>query len=126
MPTELLRLGEDFSANKTVAATFDEQKANQDPAVTTALYYLADGFENPGGYTTEEITELHNEALLGSGPEERGPVYQEMMEKVAEEVYPNVTLCTLTTPFIANERVQGLEIYADATRQFRGVSIARD
>lgn len=126
VPKEILRLGEDFSVNKTAAASLSEQKANQDPAVTTAGYYLADGFENPGGYTTEEITELHNEALLGSGPEERGPVYQEMMEKVAEEVYPNVTLCTLTTPFIANERVQGLEIYADASRQFRGVSIARD
>jgi ABC-type transport system substrate-binding protein len=122
-PVEIAKLGEDFSVNKSVDATLSEQKAESDPSILTASYYLADGFNNPGGQTTEEITRLHAEAMNGATAEERAPAYAQLFEAVVEEAYPNVTLCHLTTPFAMNDTVRGVEIYADASRQFRGVGI---
>lgn len=122
-PVEIAKLGEDFSVNKSVDATLSEQKAESDPSMLTASYYLADGFNNPGGFTTDEITQLHFEAMAGATAEERAPAYARLFEAVAEEAYPNVTLCHLTTPFAMNGTVRGVEIYADASRQFRGAGI---
>ncbi|WP_219412404.1 ABC transporter substrate-binding protein [Pseudonocardia nigra] len=122
-PVEIAKLAEDFSVNKSADATLSEQKAESDPSILTASYYLADGFNNPGGYTTDEITRLHFEAMEGATAEERAPAYAQLFEAVVEEAYPNVTLCHLTTPFAMNDTVRGVEIYADAARQFRGVGI---
>jgi ABC-type transport system substrate-binding protein len=122
-PVEIAKLGEDFSVNKTADATLSEQKAESDPSILTASYYLADGFNNPGGHTTEEITRLHAEAMAAATAEERAPAYARLFEAVVEQAYPNVTLCHLTTPFAMNDTVRGVEIYADASRQFRGVGI---
>ncbi len=119
-PVEIAKLAEDFSVNKTADATLSEQKAEADPSLLTSSYYLANGFNNPGGYTTEEITRLHSEATVGATPEERAPAYAELFEAVVEEAYPNITLCNLTTPFAMNQQTKGVEIYADASRQFRG------
>jgi ABC-type transport system substrate-binding protein len=120
-PVEIAKLAEDFSVNKTTDATLSEQKAEADPGILTSSYYLADGFNNPGGYTTDEITRLNTEAKKGATPEERAPAYAELFEAVVEEAYPNITLCNLTTPFAMNDQVKGVEIYADASRQFRAV-----
>lgn len=120
-PVEIAKLAEDFNVNKTADASLSEQKAEADPSILTASYYLADGFNNPGGYTTEEITRLHQEAMKGATPEERAPAYAELFDAVVEEAYPNVTLCHLTTPFVMNDQTKGVEVYADASRQFRGV-----
>ncbi|TQM02128.1 ABC transporter substrate-binding protein [Pseudonocardia kunmingensis] len=122
-PVEIAKLAEDFSVNKSADATLSEQKAESDPSILTASYYLADGFNNPGGFTTEEITRLHAEAMAGATADERRPAYAQLFEAVTEEAYPNVTLCHLTTPFAMNDTVRGVEIYADASRQFRGAGI---
>jgi ABC-type transport system substrate-binding protein len=122
-PVDINKLAEDFSVHKNVDATLSEQKAQSDPSILTADYYLTDGFENPGGYTTDEITRLHHEAMKGATAEERAPVYAKLFKAVAEEAYPNITLCHLTTPFAMNSKVVGVEIYTDGARQFRGVGI---
>ncbi len=122
-PAEIERLSEDFSVKKNVDAIFFEQKAEADPSITTAQYYLKGGFNNPGGYTTKEITRLHNQAMQGATPEERSAAYARLFKTVVDEAYPNVTVGVLTTPFAANDTVNNLDVYTDASRQFRGVSI---
>jgi len=122
-PVEIAKLAEDFSVNKSADATLSEQKAESDPSILTASYYLADGFNNPGGFTTDEITRLHAEAMAGATADERRPTYAQLFEAVTEQASPNVTLCHLTTPFAMNDTVRGVEIYADASRQFRGAGI---
>jgi ABC-type transport system substrate-binding protein len=125
VPVEIAKLAEDFNVNKSADATLSEQKAEADPSILTSSYYLADGFNNPGGHTTEEITRLNSEAMAGATSEERAPVYAKLFEAVAEEAYPNITLCNLTTPFAMNAQTKGVEIYADASRQFRGAAKER-
>lgn len=122
-PVEIAKLAEDFSVNKTADASLSEQKAESDPSILTSSYYLADGFNNPGGFTTPEITQLNAEAMVGATADQRAPVYAELFEAVVEEAAPNVVLCNLTTPFAMNDTVQGVEIYADASRQFRGAGV---
>lgn len=122
---DLQRLTNDFQKDKTADAIIGEQKGETDPSVLTAQYFLAGGLSNPGGYTTPEITKMHEDALKGSTTAERGPAYKKLMDAVAEEAYPNIGLCQLTTPFASNAKVQGLPIPADGSRWFRGVSMAK-
>ncbi len=122
-PVEIAKLAEDFSVNKTVDAQLSEQKAESDPSILTSSYYLAGGFANPGGFTTPEITELNAKAMGGASAEERAPIYAKLFEAVVEQAAPNVVLCNLTTPFAMNKTVKGVEIYADASRQFRGAGV---
>ena len=125
-PVQIQRLAEDFSVHKVADAALSEQKGEADPSILTAQYYLADGFENPGGYTTEEITALHFEAMAGATADERAPQYHELLELVHDEMYPNITLCSVTTPLVTNERVQDIPIPANGWRWFRGVSMAAE
>lgn len=122
-PVELDALGENFSVNKDADAILFEQKAEADPSILTAAYYLENGFNNPGGWGTEEIAELDAQAASGASPEEREPAYDELMAAVVEEVPPSITLGHLTTPFVMNPQAKGVEIYADGARNFRGVGM---
>lgn len=122
-PKSIELLSEDFSVKKSADATLEEQKASSDPSILTSEYYLADGFSNPGGFTTDEITRLNAEAMNSADAEERGPIYAKLFKAVADEAYPNITLCHLTTPFVMNSKVVGLNIHTDGAREFRGVGI---
>lgn len=123
-PVDISRLAEDFSVNKSVDAIFFEQKPESDPSTLTAEYYMPTGFNNPGGLSTPEIQKLQAETLKGSTPDERHEVFSKLFAAVAEQAGPNVPVCNLTTPFAMDKKTRGLEIYADASRQFRGVAIA--
>lgn len=122
-PVDLTVLAEHFSVNKSVDAILFEQKAEADPSILTSAYYLENGFNNPGGWSSATVTELNTKAMEGATAEDRAPVYTEMFKAITDEVAPNVTLCHLTTPFVMNDKVKGMEIYADGSRQFRGVAI---
>jgi len=122
-PAELDAVGEHFSVDKDVDAILFEQKAESDPSILTASYYLKNGFNNPGGWGTEEIAKLDAEASAGATTEARGPAYDKLFAAVNEEVAPHITLGHLTTPFVMNKQAKGVEIYADGARQFRGVGM---
>lgn len=122
-PVELLQMTSSFSVDKTSDAMLVEIKADSDPSVMTSLFFLPTGSLNPGGFSDPDVTALHEEALQGATPEERGPIYQELVERATELAYPTVGLCQLTVPFASNDRVQGLPVPADGSRWFRGVSI---
>ncbi|TCP56426.1 peptide/nickel transport system substrate-binding protein [Tamaricihabitans halophyticus] len=123
MPIELDVIGEHFSVNQNVPAVLGEQKADADPSSLTSSYYDTDGFNNPGGWGTAEIGRLNQEAMAATGSEQRHPAYAKLFDAVAEQVPPHVTLCHLTSPFAMNKYAKGVEIYADGSRQFRGVGV---
>lgn len=122
-PVELDALGENFSVDKTVDAILFEQKAEADPSIETSAYYSPGGFNNPGGWGTQEISDLMEEAMSGATAEERAPAYEELFAAVADEVAPHVVLGHLTTPFVMNDRTRGVDIYANGAREFRGVGM---
>lgn len=122
-PVEIDALGEHFSVNKDVDAILFEQKAEADPSILTAAYYLPGGFNNPGGWESPEVTDLEAEAKNGATAEDREPLYDDFFAAVHDEVPPHIVLGHLTTPFVMNERTKGVEIYADGARQFRGVGM---
>lgn len=124
-PVDISRLAEDFSVNKSVDAIFFEQKPESDPSTLTAEYYMPNGFDNPGGLSTQQIQDLQAETLKGSSPDERHTAFAKLFEAVKQQAGPNVPVCNLTTPFAMDHKTRGLEIYTDASRQFRGVGIAK-
>ncbi|WP_194291311.1 ABC transporter substrate-binding protein [Cumulibacter manganitolerans] len=122
VPVDIGKLADDFSVAKTSDASLFEQKAEQDPSIQVESYLSPDGFNNPGGWSNDKITDLAKEALSGKSNEERGKSYSKLFQVAHDEAAPFVTLCHLTTPFVMNDKTMGVEIYADATRQFRGVA----
>ena len=125
-PVDISRLAEDFSVKKSADAIFFEQKAESDPSTLTAEYYLASGFNNPGGLTTDQITQLQAETRKGATAAERSPAFGKLFTAVTDQAGPNIPVCSLTTPFAMDKKARGVEIYTDASRQFRGVGIARN
>ncbi|MBW0104552.1 ABC transporter substrate-binding protein [Pseudonocardia sp. KRD291] len=122
-PVDLNKLAEDFSVSKSVDAILFEQKAESDASVLTAEYYRPDGFNNPGGFTDPEMVAADEAASRGATPADRAPQFTKLFDRVAEVQAPHITLCNLTTPYVQNAKVGGVEIYADASRQFRGAAI---
>lgn len=122
-PVDITTIGENFSVAKTADAILFEQKAEADPSVATAEYYRPDGFNNPGGFRDPAIMAAEEAAAAGATPEERGPAYTRLFDAVAQAQAPHIPLCNLTTPFVQRPDVGGVEIYADAARQLRGVAV---
>ncbi|QHB99911.1 hypothetical protein EK0264_06180 [Epidermidibacterium keratini] len=122
VPVDIGKLADDFSVSKTADAALSEQKAEQDPSIQVESYMLPEGFNNPGGWTNDDIVKLAEEAKGGKTTEERAASYGKLFQLAYDEASPLVTLCHLTTPFVMNDQTMGVEIYADATRQFRGVA----
>lgn len=122
-PVEIDALGENFSVNKDVDAILFEQKAEADPSILTAAYLLKNGFNNPGGWGTDEIAELDAGAAEGADAQARESAYDGLFAAVMEEVAPTITLGHLTTPFVLSKQAKGVEIYADGARNFRGVGM---
>lgn len=125
-PVDISKLAEDFSVKKSADAIFFEQKAESDPSTLTEEYYLADGFNNPGGLTTDQITQLQDQTRQGATAAERTPAFAKLFKAVTDQAGPNIPVCNLTTPFAMTKQARGVEIYADASRQFRGVGIAHN
>jgi ABC-type transport system substrate-binding protein len=122
-PVDINKLADDFSVAKNVDAILFEQKAESDPSVLTAEYFRPDGFNNPGGFTDPEVAGAEAAAAQGATAEERAPAYERLFDAVARVQAPNIPLCNLTTPFVLQPGVRGVEIYADASRQLRGVAM---
>ncbi|RBQ21226.1 hypothetical protein DP939_00390 [Spongiactinospora rosea] len=124
-PVELPKLMENFSVNKTADAVMVQQKADADPSIQIAAFYLKNGFSNPGNYTNAKVVELDAEAKAAQSKEERAAVYKKLFQEAYADAAPPVTLCHLNTPLAMNAKVQGVEVYVDGSRQFRGVAIKK-
>lgn len=125
VPVDISKAPQDFSVDKSVDGYLGEQKADADPSIEIESYYLKGGFNNPGGYDNPKVAKLAEEAKGGADTKARAKSYKELMKTIYEDAAPNVTLCHLTTPFTLNHKAMGVEIYTDASRQFRGVAIKK-
>ncbi|WP_067459978.1 ABC transporter substrate-binding protein [Actinomadura macra] len=124
-PVELPKLMEGFSVNKSVDAIMVQQKADADPSIQIASYYLPDGFSNPGGYSNPTITDLAAKAKGTDSRESRAGFYKQLFRAAHEDAAQPITLCHLNTPMAMNNKVMGLEVYVDGSRQFRGVAVKK-
>ncbi|TYB42374.1 ABC transporter substrate-binding protein [Actinomadura chibensis] len=124
-PVELPKLMEGFSVNKSVDAIMVQQKADADPSIQVASYYLPDGFSNPGGYSNPTINDLAAKAKGAESRESSAAIYKQLFKAAHDDAASPVTLCHLNTPLAMNNKVMGVEVYVDGSRQFRGVAIRK-
>lgn len=96
-----------------------------DPSMTIDLLYTSDSFANPSGLTSEEIEELHSEALATIDEEERADLLRELSALVAEDSQSMVPVYNAVNVAAANEDVVGLEPWI-FIREFRGLGMAAD
>ncbi|MFI0405863.1 ABC transporter substrate-binding protein [Actinomadura sp. 3N508] len=124
-PVELPKLMEGFSVNKNVDAIMVQQKADADPSIQIASYYLPDGFSNPGAYSNPTITDLATKAKGAADRNAAKSIYQQLFKAAHDDAAQPITLCHLNTPLAMNNKVMGVEVYVDGSRQFRGVAVKK-
>ncbi|MBT2208014.1 ABC transporter substrate-binding protein [Actinomadura sp. NEAU-AAG7] len=124
-PVELPKLMEGFSVNKSVDAIMVQQKADADPSIQISSYYGADGFSNPGGYSNPTINDLAAKAQGAEDRASRAAIYKQLFRAAHDDAASPVTLCHLNTPLAMNDKVMGVEVFVDGSRQFRGVAVKK-
>ncbi|MEQ9164253.1 MAG: hypothetical protein RLN74_16175, partial [Ilumatobacter fluminis] len=92
-----------------------------DPAMTLNQRMSADGFANPGGHTTDAMTEAIEQSTSIGDPDERQAALQAGSREVAESVLEMVVLF----PQIPYGMAEGVvfEPYLTAKPEFRNVGI---
>ena len=96
-----------------------------DPSMTIDLLYTSESFANPSGLTSDEIENLHAEAVATVDEDERARLLRELSALVAEDSQSLVPVYNAVNVAAANEDVVGLEPWI-FVREFRGLGMAAD
>ena len=118
-PTELLSRFASGGADMY----FSQWPGAVDPAKTIASIFSEQSALNPGGYTNPEMVRLAGEGLATVDRAERGEIYQQFNDVVAEDHF-HIVLCNGEAVYVANPKIQGMEPTLGGSFDMRGVSIA--
>ncbi len=120
-PAEPTQLGELMFAQESADDMLASWGGRPDPAMTLNQRMSADGFANPGGHTTDSMTEAIEQSTSIGDPDERQAALQAGSREVAESVLEMVVLF----PQIPYGMAEGVvfEPYLTAKPEFRNVGI---
>ncbi|MEU7816045.1 ABC transporter substrate-binding protein [Pseudonocardia sp. NPDC049154] len=94
-----------------------------DPAQTTGLRYLPDGFNNPGGHTTPEMQRLQETVLRTVDPAARADALHAQMREFVDQAF-EVILYYATPPVALSPQVLDFHPGLADRPEFRGVAKA--
>ncbi len=115
-----------FTVRKDSDAWVMASQSVPDVSQMTKDFYLSTGSWNPGGFTTPEMTSLHEQAQASLDQSVRAPLYQKLWAEAAKQAAPVVHICTPTGPEDTWKKgVHGITTWKGGIRQFRGVWIER-
>lgn len=121
-PAEPTQLGELMFAQESADSMLASWGGRPDPAMTLNQRMSGDGFANPGGHTTEKMTELIEQAISLGDPDERQEALRAGSREVAESVLEMVVLFP-QIPYGLGEGAI-FQPYLTAKPEFRNAGIA--
>ncbi len=121
-PTEPTQLGELMFAQESADTMLAAWGGRPDPAMTLNQRMSGEGFANPGGHTTEKMTELIELAISTGDPVEREAALKAGSREVAESILEMVVYF----PQVAYGIGEGVSFqpYLTAKPEFRTVGIS--
>lgn len=120
-PAEPTQLGELMFAQESADSMLASWGGRPDPAMTFNQRMSGDGFANPGGNTTEKMTDLIEQSISTGDPDARQEALRAGSREVAESVLEMVVLFP-QIPYGLGEGVV-FEPYLTAKPEFRNVGI---
>lgn len=120
-PAEPTQLGELMFAQESADTMLASWGGRPDPAMTLIQRTSADGFANPGGHTTDAMTEAIEQSKVTADPDARAEALQAGSREVAESVLEMVLLFP-QVPYAMGPNVV-FEPYLTAKPEFRNVGI---
>ena len=94
-----------------------------DPSMTIELQFTGEGFANPGRHTTDEMGELHNEALTTIDFDERQEVIHRNVEHIVEQAF-QVPISHEHGVYGMTDEVVGFETLVTGQPNFRTLGLA--
>jgi peptide/nickel transport system substrate-binding protein len=121
--TEASQLGDAFYVNKETAFALLYTNGSIDPATTIGSRFSANGFFNPGKYSTPRLEELYQQALSTTDPAERAAVFQDVSREIVDQVL-DMPLFFAREPVAVSEKVVGFVPYVTGRPDYRFLGIA--
>ena len=94
-----------------------------DASMTTALRWTSEGFSNPGGHSTPEIEQLHEQAASILDPDERAAAMHELVALGTEEALDLVLFFPVSVQAGAETVAQMPTVALNGRVEFRGASV---
>lgn len=120
--TEASQLGQAFYTDKTAAFALLYTNGSIDPANTVGSRYSANGFFNPGKFSTPRLEELYQQSLATTDPAEREAVLQDVTREVVDQVL-DMPLFFAREPVAVSERVVGFVPYVTGRPDYRSLGV---
>jgi peptide/nickel transport system substrate-binding protein len=95
-----------------------------DPAQLLSSLFTKGPIQNPGGHTTDKLTQLVSAANEAGDTATRAPKVQAAVKEVADEAM-NVVLLHSSASFASTDKLVGFKTWLNGKPEFRGVGIAK-
>jgi peptide/nickel transport system substrate-binding protein len=120
--TEASALGQAFYTDKTAAFALLYTNGAIDPANTVGSRFSANGFFNPGKFSTPALEDLYQRSLATTDEAERTAVLQDVSREIVAQVL-DMPLFFAREPVAVNERVVGYVPFVTGRTDYRSLGV---
>lgn len=117
---------ENFSFAKTVAGNINPYSGSADPHGVASRYLLPGSIYSVGNPPAQSTLDLAEQASTPVDPEERAPLYHDMMQDMIDNPNHQITLCQLDVLSAFNDNVSGFSLSPSGFPDVRGVAVAKE
>ncbi|WP_166741568.1 ABC transporter substrate-binding protein [Cumulibacter soli] len=114
---------ESFSVNKTTNGNINPYSGSADPHGVASRYLNPGSIYSPGEDPAQEILDLAAEASTPVDPEERAPIYHDMMQAMIDNPTHQIPLCQLQVLSAFNDNVSGFSLSPTGFPDLRGIAV---
>lgn len=125
-PVPTAQVREEFSINKTVAANVNPYSGMADPHGVAALFLLESAALGPGGPASPTVVQLATDASTPLEPDERAPLYHDMMQAMIDEPTHLMPICAAHVIDAYTEGVSGVTVNVSGFTDLRGLAMSGD
>ena len=123
---EAAQANETFMVEKRVPAAVLSYEPTMDESGPLVTHYLPDALGNPGGLTSPELESLFDEQNQQASPEDRAPIFHEIMGELMDLDMHEMVLCMRRRQEVFQPGLMGLNIYPTGARDYRGVAVPEE
>jgi ABC-type transport system substrate-binding protein len=115
-----------FMVEKSVPAAVLSYEPTMDESGPLVTHYLPGALGNPGDLSSPELQSLFDEQNSQISPEDRAPIFHDIMAELIELDMHEMVLCMRRRQEVFQPGLMGLNIYPTGARDYRGVAVPEE
>ncbi|WP_456598604.1 ABC transporter substrate-binding protein [Blastococcus sp. SYSU DS0616] len=123
---EAAQASEVYNVEQQVPAAVLSYEPTMDESGPLVTHYLPGALGNPGGLTSPELERLFDEQNSQISPEDRAPIFHEIMAELTDLDMHEMVLCMRRRQEVFQPGLMGLNIYPTGARDYRGVAVSTE